>query len=124
MSAGPGERRRFQRVPFRALVTLTTPKAQWRVNVIDISLKGMLLEAPADLPADAGECDVELELGEVNLIRLAGRIARRMGEKMGVEITAIDLDSLIELRRLLELNLGDPGLVERDLARLLHASEQ
>jgi len=31
---------------------------------------------------------------------------------------SIDLDSITHLRRLLELNLGDPQLVERELLQL------
>lgn len=77
-----GERRRFNRVPFKAKVTLTAGDGQWSVALIDISLKGM----------------------------------------MGFEWTNIDLDSLVESRRLLELDLGDAALIERDLAKLFQTA--
>ena len=118
------ERRRFRRVPFKAKVTVTTPRHQWSVWVVDISLKGMLFEEPATWPDGTQDCDVELELGEQNLIRTAGRVVRRFGGLMGYEWSSIDLDSLVDLRRLLELNLGDHELVERDIASLFRAHSE
>lgn len=113
-----GDRRKFHRVVFKATVTVTTPERQWRVGILDISLKGMLLEEPADWPPETDACDIELELGEQNLIRLAGRVVRRMRGMIGFEWSNIDLDSLVDLRRLLELNLADDDLLHRDLANL------
>ena len=36
----------------------------------------------------------------------------------GLRCDSIDLDSVTHLRRLIELQLGDPALLERDLAEL------
>ena len=36
----------------------------------------------------------------------------------GLQWVQIDVDSLMHLRRLLELNLNDPGLLTRELAEL------
>jgi hypothetical protein len=35
---------------------------------------------------------------------------------------SIDLDTVTHLRRLIELQLGDPALLERDLAELTHSA--
>jgi hypothetical protein len=37
---------------------------------------------------------------------------------VGLEITSMDLDSATNLRRLVELNLADPSLLERELSQL------
>lgn len=123
MSDRAGERRRYHRVVFRATVALKTPERQWFVRIFDLSLKGMLLEEPADWPPETQACAVELPLGDEHRIRLSGRLVRRVGGLMGFEWAEIDLDSLIDLRRLLELNLGDEALIDRDLANLFAAAE-
>lgn len=41
------------------------------------------------------------------------------GRYAGFQCVSIDLESATELRRLLELNLGDPALLERDIQALL-----
>jgi hypothetical protein len=38
--------------------------------------------------------------------------------QLSLSCTEIDLDSITHLRRLLELNLGDPDLIERELSDL------
>ena len=38
--------------------------------------------------------------------------------RIGFRIEHIDMDSVAHLRRLVELNLGDPDLLKRDLAAL------
>ena len=45
-------------------------------------------------------------------------IVHTEGPSMGLRCDSIDLDSVTHLRRLIELQLGDPALLERDLAEL------
>ena len=44
------------------------------------------------------------------------------GLHTGLLCKGIDLDSVTHLRRLIELQLGDPALLERDLAELIQSS--
>jgi hypothetical protein len=41
------------------------------------------------------------------------------GRHIGLRCSSIDLDSITHLRRLVELNAGDPALLERELTALL-----
>ena len=41
------------------------------------------------------------------------------GRHLGLCCTSIDLDSITHLRRLVELNAGDPAILERELTALL-----
>jgi hypothetical protein len=45
-------------------------------------------------------------------------LTRTQGELLGFVCRHIDLDSISHLRRLVELNLGDETLLERELAAL------
>ncbi|MEI8326172.1 MAG: PilZ domain-containing protein, partial [Betaproteobacteria bacterium] len=51
-------------------------------------------------------------------IIMKGVVAHLDGPRIGLECQHIDVDSLTNLRRLVELNLGDASLVDRELAHL------
>ncbi len=120
MSEGKAEARKFRRVPFKAPAVIVTPEGRWTTRVLDISLKGVLLEQPEGWSGTlgVGECQIDLPLDEKLSIQLIGRIAHRNSRYMGFEWTDIDTNSLNHLRRLLELNLGDSGEVVRELSEL------
>jgi hypothetical protein len=42
---------------------------------------------------------------------------------VGLRCDRLDVDSMSHLRRLVELNLGDPALLERDLQSLIAAGD-
>lgn len=115
------ERRHFSRVAFDADAVLTTTADRLAVKVIDLSLKGALLRLCAAVPISAGTpCLVEVNLGDVR-IAMAAEVAHVQGELMGVLCRSIDLESITHLRRLIEVNLGDPRLAERELKALVSA---
>ena len=121
MTDSKPETRKFRRVTFNAPVTLSTPDGTWTTHVLDISLKGVLLERPSGYSGTIkeGDCHVELPLDEQQSIRLSCRIVHRNSRYMGFEWTNIDSTSLSHLCRLLELNLGDSQTVDRELSALI-----
>ena len=112
--------RRFQRIPLEFPATLLTDGGGCPVRVEDISLRGVLLEA-ADLPAmaDGDEVCVDIPLSDEARITFEGRVRWHEGLWVGVEIEAMPLESASHLRRLVELNLGDEALLEREFAALI-----
>ena len=48
-----------------------------------------------------------------------GRIARKIENRVGIYCESIDEDSMIHLRKLIEYNLGDVELVNRDFEALI-----
>lgn len=114
------ERRNHQRIPFQAEIIMQCGNEEWSCNLLDISLKGMLVEPPENLDIDtARPCAIALFLGEEAAIHARVKIARIMDNgNWGLQWLHIDVDSLKHLRRLLELNLNDPGLLDRELADL------
>jgi hypothetical protein len=114
------ERRNHQRIPFIAEIIMQCGNEEWTCNLLDISLKGMLVEPPDNLDIDTGNpCAIALFLGENAAIHARVSIARiKDNGEWGLQWLNIDLDSLRHLRRLLELNMDDAGLLDRELADL------
>lgn len=119
----PYERRQFVRVSFDAPAQLATPQGTFSVHVLDLSLKGALITAPASVQLQRGmQCQLTLALTETGShIAMSTEITHVEGLHTGLLCRGIDLDSVTHLRRLIELQLGDPALLERDLAELMAA---
>lgn len=117
------ERRRFSRVDFDAAVELTQGTKTWEAKLVDISLKGLLLTLPDGLAISAGEpLHVTIILSDQTPIRMNAEIVHQSAAQLGLTCSLIDLDSISHLRRLIELNLGDPAAAERELAELIDSS--
>ncbi|MFT4243339.1 MAG: PilZ domain-containing protein [Acidovorax sp.] len=119
----PHERRHFVRVGFDAPALLTTASAAYSVHVQDLSLKGALLLVPAQASLEPGAlCQLTIPLADTgNHIAMSAAVAHLQGRHAGLLCRGIDLDSVTHLRRLIELQLGDPALLERDLGELVAA---
>ena len=114
------EHRSFFRAPFHAVVNLVDATGTWEGQLLDISLKGALLHMSADWPGVLGaKCQLRLDLTEGVAILMHATVAHLEGTKMGVRCDNLSLDSITHLRRLVELNSGDPRLLERELPALL-----
>lgn len=119
----PHERRHFVRVGFDAPALLTTATAAFSVHVLDLSLKGALIMVPAQAALWQGTlCQLTIPLADTgNHIAMSTEVAHVQGLHTGLLCKGIDLDSVTHLRRLIELQLGDPALLERDLGELTMA---
>ncbi len=116
------ERRIFSRIHFEAHVSLDLMGKKYAAYLIDISLKGALVELTQTqaIPRNTmGNLHVLFEdSGEE--IRAEICVMHVDGQKLGLVCLAMDIDSITHLRRLHELNLGDPELLERELAAMIH----
>lgn len=117
------ERRKYSRIAFHSPARLVFPDRTLDVLVVDLSLKGALIRLP---PAQSIEnysvcmLHVHLNEGEINdNISMEARVAHCNGEQAGLLCLTIDIDSVTHLRRLVELNLGDTDLLERELSHLI-----
>lgn len=117
----PHERRHFVRVGFDAPALLTTGTGAFSVHVLDLSLKGALVQLPAEATVESGQpCQITVPLTDTGShIAMSASVAHLHGLHAGLECRGIDLDSVTHLRRLIELQLGDPALLERDLGELV-----
>lgn len=119
------QRRRFNRVQFHEGASLLLADRRFACEVRDLSLKGALLACPGASSARRGDsCELILALDGGEVVAMKGEIAHVAttadNVQVGLVCREIDIDSITHLRRLLELNLGDAELLEREFAALQH----
>lgn len=116
----PSKRRFFWRAAFRSPARLVTPDGETQAELLDISLKGALLNLPHPWEGHRGvKCQLFLDLGADTHIAMWCTTMHVEGSRVGLRCDNIDLDSITHLRRLVELNVGDHNILERDLASLI-----
>jgi hypothetical protein len=114
------ERRRFHRILFDAPTRIETATGTLYTNLLDISLKGALAKTPENWQPQASEpvtLHVMLDEGgtEITMHALCAHIE---ADRVGFLCDEIDMESISRLKRLVELNIGDESLLQRDLAAL------
>jgi hypothetical protein len=115
------ERRVFSRILFDAWAELQQGDKSWQAAVVDVSLKGLLVREPMDWHVDtAAPLHAAIRLDASASIQMSVLCRHREEGLIGFECQHIDIDSISNLRRLVELNLGDPDLLERQLGALGH----
>jgi len=113
------DKRHFHRIFYNANVSLTNETNSQPCQLVDISLKGCLLkfDTPWSAPLD-NIYTLNLQLSDDISITMQVSVAHVVGNEAGFKCEHIDIDSISQLRRLVELNLGDCDLLERDLLAL------
>jgi hypothetical protein len=117
----PDNRRRFSRIRFQRAAELVLGAERVPVEVIDVSLNGALLQVPEGFVGRRGQpCSLHIRLEpSESYIRMVGEMAHVEAGRVGVRREEIDLESMAHLRRLVELNLGDPALLDREFDALI-----
>lgn len=112
--------RHFSRIPFAAGASLAVAGKEVNVHLVDIALKGALVQTElAHSLALHAPCTLSLPLADDGEgVVMDGHIAHLNGDHIGIAWQNIDITSLTHLRRLLELNLGDADLLDRELTHL------
>lgn len=120
MSELPADRRRFKRIAFDARTELSQGQLKWPVKLIDLSLKGLLIEKPDPwLGEPEEEFSVDIHLSDDVDIEMDVRLTHDDNGQLGFVCHHISLESIELLRRLIEFNLGDPEELERELGALI-----
>ncbi|WP_026376974.1 PilZ domain-containing protein [Aestuariibacter salexigens] len=116
------EKRRFNRVIVNSAATLCQGKQQWPVTLVDVSLQGALLSVSSPFDGDTSQSfllDIPLPQLDTAIV-LEGDIKHVREGLMGFHIELMDIDSATQLRRVVELNLADESLLQRDLDALIN----
>jgi hypothetical protein len=113
------DNRHFHRILYKDEAILNRDENTWHCEIIDLSLKGCLLRLELPWEEDPEKLyTLTLKLSEQAQIKMELTPTHVVGNKVGFKCEHIDLDSISELRRLVELNLGNSLLLERDLLAL------
>ena len=118
-------RRHFSRILFKTRARLLLDSDAIAVSLLDLSLKGALVQPGATVNPEPGKtCTLELALDEGGAqIRMEMEVAHYRSGCLGLNCREIDLDSMIHLRRLVELNIGDESILQRELSALASPHE-
>ncbi|MCF6203965.1 MAG: PilZ domain-containing protein [Methylococcaceae bacterium] len=123
------DKRHFHRIFFNSDVTLSNQSTKLPCKLVDISLQGCLLQFEEKQFEEnwTGDLDglytLNLNLSDEISITMQTSVAHVVGSNVGFKCEHIDIDSISQLRRLVELNLGDSDLLERDLLALAEFKE-
>ncbi|WP_305906906.1 PilZ domain-containing protein [Methylomarinum sp. Ch1-1] len=113
------DKRRFHRILYDADANLSGSQGSYHCKTLDLSLKGCLLSFDRPWSEELGQLHtLTLQLSDSISISMELSVSHVIGNEVGFKCEHIDVDSITELRRLLELNIGDSALLERDLLSL------
>jgi len=91
----------------------------WPVELVDISLQGILIRLLPDQHIDpSAPVEINIHLGGDVQICMETEVVNQREDCLGLSCRHIDVDSMTHLRRLVELNIGDTSLLERELNTL------
>jgi len=116
------EKRRFERIFHDATGhLLLSDGSSINFNLLDISFNGCLISShqKTDKFQLKDRLSINISLGEALTIEaLAHIVYLGKSQKVGLQFDGIDIHSATLLRRLVELNVGNTSLLERDLHSL------
>ena len=116
------DRRRFQRIITDKPIVVRSQDGEHHGTTLDLSLRGLLLESTDRWQPQTGSpVRVRIRLDDDTCcIDMDGTVAHVEGGHIGIRLAGVDIDSAARLRRMVELNLGDHDLLERELTELVH----
>lgn len=118
------DRRRFTRIHFDAECEVRTARATCIMQLEDVSMRGVLLQTSSETGLTLGdEVEINIYLANDVLIRIRAELRHIDAQRYGFFAREMDLESASHLRRLLELNLGEEALIERELEHLFEPDQ-
>lgn len=114
------EKRHFSRIMIESEVELSSGEFKWHSHLVDLSLKGALIECPSQfIPNISAKLHIKIMLpSHPQEIEFDGTICHIERNNLGVRCDKMDIFSISELRKMLELNLGNEDLLNRELHAL------
>ena len=115
------DRRRYPRFPFHRVASVLCENGEYAGSLLDVSLRGALFEAVGRVPMLSSSFTLIIPFSRdpEEAIRIGAEAAFWRAHRLGLQWDEIDVESTMKLRRLVELNLGTPKLLERPLLSLI-----
>lgn len=116
------EKRKFTRIVFSRPIVLSDGTHSWQSKLIDLSLKGALIERPDNWQFnDEADYSLSFSLDESDVeLSMQVELAHQQSDVLGFNCAQIEIESASHLKRLVELNVGNDELLHRELAELSH----
>jgi hypothetical protein len=115
------DRRRFTRILYLTPALLIQGDKQWHVDLLDLSLRGALVQQPDDWTTSADpHYTLRLHLtGSDVAITMQVELVHQENVHIGFYCHQIDLESATHLKQIIALHLGSDELLHRELGQLL-----
>jgi len=114
------DKRIFQRVLFNHNAKLINNDQSLITQVLDLSFHGFLCTKPANSTIQLNdEFTLELQLDKDIKIVMQSTVVHIEASHMGMHCSQLDVDSISELKRLIQLNLANDDLLNRELSHLV-----
>ena len=103
-------KRHFKRINFDAEASIEWEKDDYKLTVVNLSLNGALLETNQNVPFLIGDVfDLKIHLFASDIVlQFKAKLVHEEQNTFGVRFLSEDVDTITHLRKVLELNLGDP----------------
>ncbi|MGL1078391.1 PilZ domain-containing protein [Vibrio parahaemolyticus] len=120
------EKRRFSRIIYQAPAQLEQRDLRLNATIQDLSLHGLLLQAEGlDTLNPALWVDVGFSFNQSEQeITLTAQIVDVTQDQIRLKITNIGIESISQLKRFIELNVGNNELLNRELDHLSDLGEK
>ncbi len=113
------EKRNFHRILYNAKANISANDQVWDCDVLDLSLNGCLLHFASPWQQEPENLyTLNLRLSDDIEIKMELIKTHSSENNVGFKCKRIDIDSISQLRRMVELNIGDSEILERDLSAL------
>ncbi|WOT06028.1 PilZ domain-containing protein [Shewanella youngdeokensis] len=111
------DRRQFSRILFLNNAQLQCDDKTWQTTLLDISLNGALLELPLNFSPSSKQLLLSFSIADSDIVvHMETELVHQKDHLLGLACRHIDVESISNLRRLIELNLGDADILDRELA--------
>ncbi|MQY76012.1 MAG: hypothetical protein GH155_00075 [Spirochaeta sp.] len=112
--------RKFSRTDFNIAGVVLFGEKEIPFNLENISLRGALIRpAEAESLLLGGEALLKIKLERTDItLTVAATLVHRDGDYLGFRFKEIDVDSMIHLRRLMELNTANVARIKEELGFL------
>ncbi|GAA59547.1 hypothetical protein P20652_1410 [Pseudoalteromonas sp. BSi20652] len=119
-------RRQFSRVLFSTDAEVIFNDHQYPCKLIDVSLHGALItKCDAFRGTTNTNATLRFMLPQSEIeIKMEVLVCYVEADHIGLKCHHIDINSITYLKRLIELNLSDDELLHRELAMLIHDTQQ
>lgn len=115
------EQRNYRRINFRTEADVTLKNSIYRCDLVDLALQGALFRSERELSLPLGsQVPLSIYLPETSIrMEFIGELIHQNGQFYGFIFTSEEAESMAHLRRLLELNVGDAALTEKEFSNWL-----
>ncbi len=116
------ERRKYTRIIYSTDATLENEGEVWHCQLIDLCINGALVDKPIDWNIGKNERVImSFVLPESTTeLRMDCRVVHEAGYHLGLHCDQIDIASATQLKRIIEQNVGNDELLNRELEMLAH----